>query len=112
MMQMSPPIPLFHLPLKQGDTIAWDGILHFKTMSSAASALSRVTGAVSVNTPVGKFNAYRIDTMISTMVDGQSAAFPMTRWVAPGVGVVQARVLVGKTAALKQLQSYHVDGKN
>jgi hypothetical protein len=105
-MRISPPITLFTIPLHDGDVFNWSGILHFRTSSSPATALSRVRGRDRITTPAGAFDTFRVDTIIMTTVDGQTAAFPTTRWIAPGVGVVKQRLLAGRTVITKFLKSY------
>ena len=106
MMTMSPPIPLLQLPVKEGEVLPWNGVLHFQKSSAPGTALSRVSGQETVKTPAGTFHTYRLDTVIITTVGGQQVSFPATRWLAPGVGIVKQRLLAGRTLVVKELTAY------
>ena len=111
MMTMSPPIPLLQMPIKEGEVLPWNGVLHFQTTSAPGTALSRVSGQETIKTPAGEFKTYRLDTVIITTVSGQQVSFPATRWLAPGVGVVKQKLLAGRTLVVKELTSYKASGK-
>jgi hypothetical protein len=107
-MTLSPPIPLLHKPVQEGEEVPWEGTLHYRKTTAPGTALSRVSGREQVKTPAGTFGAYRIDTIISTTVEGQPVSFPTTRWLAPGVGLVRQRLLAGNNVVTKELTSYKV----
>lgn len=108
LMTVNPPIPLFRRPIVEGDTVPWRGVLNFENANAPGTALSRVSGRVTVSTPNGNFGAYRLDTIIDTSSRGQALSLPVTRWIAPGVGLVQQKLLSGKTVVVKSLKSHRV----
>ena len=105
-MTLSPPLPLLHLPIKEGETISWSGVLHYRDTAAPGTALSRISGRSTVKTPAGSFDSYRVDTIINTTVQGQQVAFPTTRWFSPGVGMVKQKLLAGQTVVIKEMIRY------
>lgn len=110
-MSMNPPIPLAKFPLQPGTYARWSGVLRMRSVSAPATALSRVAGVELVKTPAGTFGAYRINSVIHTTVEDKPVSFHTTRWIAPGVGIVKQKLLVGKDILVKELKSYHIAGQ-
>lgn len=110
-MSITPPMPLYRFPLKEGDVIQWNGILRFKGKSAPGTAYSRISGRDKITTPAGDFPAWRVDTVISTNVEGQAIALMANRWLSPGIGMVKQRWYYGKQMIQKDLREYKVGGK-
>ena len=109
-MTMNPPIALIHLPIKEGEFTPWEGVLNYQNTSAPGTALSRIGSPEKVKTLAGSFVAYRIDTIITTTIQGKQVSFPTTRWVAPGVGIIKQKLLAGNTILYKELKSYKIAG--
>jgi hypothetical protein len=110
-MSISPPMPLYRFPLKEGDVVQWNGILRFKGKSAPGSAYSRLSGRDKIKTAAGEFATWRVDTVISTNVDGQPITLLSNRWLSPGIGMVKQRWYYGKQMILKELREYKVGDK-
>ncbi len=105
-MMMSPPMLLIRTQAPAGEEYQWEGQITFKGAKAPAQAFSRVQGIREVITPAGKFNAYRVDTALTTIIEGRSVTFPASRWFAPGVGIVKQTFRVGNATVVKELTSY------
>jgi len=105
-MVMSPPMPLFAAPITAGASLSWEGEIRFMGAKAPGTGFSRVSGKDLVQTPAGKFEAWRIDSILTTLVQGRQVSFPITRWMAPGVGVVKQRYILGNAIVVKELTSY------
>ena len=105
---LNPPLPLYRIPMTIGSALPWNGVLQFRGANAPGTGCSRISGAESVVTPAGKFNAYRVDTVINTTIQGHPASFRVTRWLAPGVGQVRQRTRVGASEVEKTLLAYTI----
>lgn len=105
-MIMSPPMVLLRTKSAPGVDYKWEGQITFKGSKAPASAFSRVHAAEEVITPAGKFKAYRVDTSLTTIIEGRPVTFPASRWLVPGVGIVKQTFRVGNAVVEKQLISY------
>ncbi|MDX1933059.1 MAG: hypothetical protein SFU56_10680 [Capsulimonadales bacterium] len=108
---MVPPLPLMRLPVREGAEQDWIGVLQFRKVRTPGTAYSRVSAQEIVKTPAGEFGAWRVETVIRTTIEGKPFAFPMTRWFAPGVGMVRQRLYVGNILVEKELVRYRPGGK-
>lgn len=107
-MTITPPLPLVKYPVTDGQTAVWNGILRFKGTAAPGTSYSRVSARETVKTPAGSFPTYRIDTVITTTVEGRQVSFPSTRWLSPRVGIVRQVTRAGDTRMIKELKSYQV----
>lgn len=107
-MTITPPLPLVKYPVKDGEIAAWSGILRFKGTAAPGTSVSRVSGRETVKTPAGSFPAYRIDTVITTTVEGRQVSFPSSRWLSPNVGIVRQVTQAGDTRLIKELKAYRI----
>jgi len=105
-MVMSPPMLLIRTKAPEGAEYKWEGEITFKGAKAPAQAYSRVHAPHEVVTPAGKFTAYRVDTALTTVIEGNSVTFPASRWFVPGVGIVKQVFRVGNTEVEKQLTSF------
>ncbi len=105
-MIMSPPMPIFAAPIKEGSSLSWEGEIRMMGQKNPATGFSRVSGKDTIQTPAGKFEAWRVDSVLTTIAEGRQIAFPITRWLAPGVGVVKQRYIIGDAVVVKELTSY------
>lgn len=106
-LQMGPfqvdPVCELRFPVKAGNSRAVD-------IPSQEGGLRGSTGTVTVgdaedvDVPAGKFRAVRVDVTVTT-VDGKPLAKPrrVTRWYAPGVGLVK---LTGETGVSRVLKAF------
>ena len=105
-MLMSPPMLLLRTKALEGEEYKWEGEITFKGAKAPASAFSRVHSSAEIITPAGKFTAYRVDTSLTTIIEGNAVTFPASRWFVPGVGIVKQMFRVGNAVVEKQLTSY------
>ncbi len=105
-MIMSPPMLLLRAKAPEGAEYKWEGEITFKGAKAPAQAYSRVHAPNVVITPAGKFTAYRVDTSLTTVIEGNSVTFPASRWFVPGVGIVKQVFRVGNAEVEKQLTSF------
>lgn len=106
--RMSPPLPIVRLPIEWEKIGQWQGQLTFRGATTSARAWYRVTAKEPITVPAGKYSeAYRVDTLIDTVIDKKRVLFPTTRWFVPGVGVVKMRFSLGKGVFTKELKKYH-----
>ena len=103
---MQPPLPLLTLPPTEGQSMSWTGLLRYQNVSVPGTAYSRVSGKDKVETGAGTFGAWRVETMIGTTVQGQQVSFPMTRWFAPGKGMVRQKLYIGALTIDKTLMAF------
>jgi hypothetical protein len=109
-MEISPPICLVKYPVKDGEAVTWSGILRFKGTNAPGTAFSRVSARDTVKLPGGTFPVWRVDTVISTTVEGAQVAFPTVRYFSPGIGIVKQKTLAGETLLEKQMVRYQKGG--
>lgn len=101
-MQISPPLPTVVLPIKEGVVTTWQGTVGTEKNTVMASSWTRVTRREKVKTPAGEFLTWRVD-MRTTVVGDKGGSLLVTRWFAPGVGVVRLRSIDAKSRTIKEL---------
>lgn len=89
LMRLSPPIPLFAYPVREGATTNWKGTFALGKESFPAQAYSRISTREDVTTSAGRFKTARIDTVVVVLRPNGEIRFPMVRWLAPSVGFVR-----------------------
>jgi hypothetical protein len=99
---ITPELPLLSLPLKEGEITTWQGTIGTNATTLPARAWVRVTRREKVHVPAGDFATWRVD-MRTDVMKGRSQALLVTRWLAPGVGVVRMRLVQGKNLTLWEL---------
>jgi hypothetical protein len=99
---ITPELPLVVLPMKEGAITAWQGTIGTNKTTVPARAWVRVTRREKVKVPMGEFAAWRVDMRTDVMQRGQQAML-VTRWLAPGVGVVRMRLVQNKQVTLWEL---------
>lgn len=105
-MRMAPPMTLIKANAPQGEMYFWEGTITFKGREAPAKATSRVGPVGKITVPAGTFEAYRIDTSLTTVVEGREITFPASRWFAPGIGLVKQTFSVGRLQIVKELTKY------
>ena len=106
-MALSSPLPLIQTPTRLGDVLSWQGFVQMATGRLPAKAYSRVSAQSILSLPAGKIGAYRVDTILQVQDGSRLVGIPMTRWFAPGIGIVERRFFVGEMTIDDQLVSYH-----
>jgi len=107
-MVMSPPMPLLNMKEPQCQEFKWTGTILFQGAEAPARAYTRIGPQEKVVTPAGTFDAYRVDTSLTTIIEGRSVTFPASRWFAPGFGIVKQRFRVGNAQVIKELTAFKV----
>ena len=105
---IEPPLPVFRFPTAEGATYNWRGNLRTAALAKPAEAAVRVTRRESVRTPAGKFSAYRVDTVLTVVQNGQSVALPSVSWYAPRVGLVKQQYLQEKQIVVRELTGFRL----
>jgi hypothetical protein len=105
-MIMNPPMLLLKRDSPESKEYKWTGKINFRGATAPAVAYSRVHGIQEIETAAGKFNAYRVDTNLTTVIQGRSITFPASRWFVPGIGIVKQEFTVGPTSVVKELTAY------
>jgi hypothetical protein len=103
---LAPPLPLVHFPMKDGQALSWTGVLEYRQSATPGTGFSRVSGREKVKTPLGEFPCWRVDTVITTTIQGQQAPFPVSRWFSPGIGMVRQRLYLRDLLVEKVLRAY------
>ncbi len=101
---ITPELPLVLLPIKEGAITAWQGTIGTNKTTLPARAWVRVTRREKVKVPMGEFSAWRVD-MRTDVMRGRQQAMLVTRWLAPGVGVVRMRLAQNKQVTLWELSA-------
>ncbi|WP_395089175.1 hypothetical protein [Armatimonas sp.] len=91
---LKPPMPILRFPLKFDETLSWQGGVSLRGALVPSRSKSRLRCVEKIKVPAGTFTAYRVDTILETRLTDGLAHFWVTRWFAPGVGVVRTRYLV------------------
>ena len=111
-LQLDPPMQLLKPTFHEGDEISWSGKIHFQKNSYPATAFCRVSFQDSVQTPKGRFQTYRLDSVISMdRGKGKPLFFPAVRWLSRDIGFIQRSFADGGRPVVQQLDSYMVKDK-
>ena len=86
-------MPLIQVPVREGAIQSWQGVARAGKQSFAVKAYSRVSYWEQLDLPKGKVGAYRVDTVLIAPEQGRLSSIPMTRWFAPGQGIVRQRFI-------------------
>jgi hypothetical protein len=103
-----PPVPLITYPIQEDQIKKWTGTLRFNSKSYPAQGYIRVGSAEEVTLPQGKVIAYRVDTALTANIDGRPASFPITRWFAPGIGIIRQHFIEGNLQISKEVDTYKI----
>jgi hypothetical protein len=101
-----PPLPIISNPVREGDIKKWTGVLRLANNTYPCQGYSRVRSPEEITLPHGKVAAYRVDSILITRINGSQAYVPMTRWFAPGLGIVRYRFTSGNSEVTKEMVSY------
>jgi hypothetical protein len=104
----TPALPIVSYPIREGEIKQWKGVLRLSDKNYPCRGYSRVRSQEEITLLRGKVTAYRIDSMLIADVNGRKAYVPMTRWFAPGVGMVRYRYASGTTEVTKETVSYKI----
>jgi uncharacterized lipoprotein NlpE involved in copper resistance len=100
---ITPPVPLLTFPIQEGKMVTWQGTVGTGATTMAGRAWTRVTRRQKIKTLAGEFLAYRVDMRTDLNGPQRSGALLISRWFAPGVGVVRIRATDAKTTIVKEL---------
>jgi len=105
---IEPPLPVFRFPAAEGATYNWRGNLRTAALAKPAEAAVRLTRRESVQTPAGKFSAYRVDTVLTVVQNGRSVVLPSVSWYAPRVGLVKQQYVQGSQSVVRELTGFRL----
>ncbi len=91
---LKPPMPILRFPLKFDETVSWQGGVSLRGALVPSQSKSRLRCIEKIKVPLGTFTSYRVDTILETRLAEGLARFWVTRWLAPGIGVVRTRYIV------------------
>ena len=92
--KMDPPFPIIQYPVKINKIWKWSGTVITPAGSNKAAAIIKVISKENIKTHAGMYSAFRIESMVTFNIKGQSVKVPNIYWFAPDVGMVQQRMLV------------------
>lgn len=108
---LSPPLPLMKSTPSEGDAVSWKGSVQFKGKQYAATAYSRVTALESLQTRTGRFQCFRLDSVVTmSRPKERPLHFPSIRWFSEKIGFVRRSFADGGKPAMQDLERYQVQG--
>lgn len=108
---LDPPLQLIKSDVVEGAEIPWKGVVRFQGKSYPATAYSRVSSLDTLTTRKGRFQAYRLDSVVSMTRPGQKPLhFPSIRWLSKGIGLVRRSYADQGKPAIEELEQYMVNG--
>jgi hypothetical protein len=111
-LQLDPPMQLLKPTFREGDEISWSGKIHFQKKIYSATGFCRVSSQDSVQTPKGRFQTYRLDSVIAMSRDkGTPLFFPAIRWLSRDIGFIRRSFADGGKPVVQELDSYMVKDK-
>ena len=106
--ELNPPLPLLHHPLKEGAETRWKGTLVLRGKTLPATGYSRISARESVVVPAGRFISFRTDTVLTVSATAKPTHFPSIRWLASGIGFVKRGYADSGLPAVAELQRFAV----
>jgi hypothetical protein len=108
---LDPPLQLTKHNIVAGDDISWTGNVRFQGKTYPATAYTRISTLETLNTHKGRFQAYRLDSVISMTRPGEKPLhFPSIRWLSKGIGIIRRSYADSGKPALEELDKYMVNG--
>lgn len=109
---LDPPLPILKPRLDEGSELTWKGSVVFQNKRYPATAFSRISSPETLTTRKGRFQAYRLDSVITLERPGEkSLHFPSVRWLSKDIGLVSRQYADGGKPAAEVLEQYMVQGK-
>jgi beta-lactamase regulating signal transducer with metallopeptidase domain len=108
LMRYNPPIPLLKEPVSVGAVISWQGKCLMENKMFPAHAQSTISANEAVTTKGGRFNTFRVDTLVRVMWGEHEIRFPSVRWLAPHVGYVRRASVENGLPVHSELQKVHI----
>jgi hypothetical protein len=100
---VTPPLPFLPLPIEEGKVVTWQGTIGSGQTTLIGRAWTRVTRRQKIKTLAGEFMTYRVDMRTDTGRAERGDALLVSRWFAPGVGVVRVRAFGSQSSIVKEL---------
>jgi hypothetical protein len=111
LLQLDPPIHLLESSFREGDEINWKGNILFKSKRYDAIGYCRITSQETLQTKIGRFQAYRLDSVISMIRPNDIPLhFPSRRWLSRDIGFIRRSYADGGRPAVQDLDRYMVRG--
>lgn len=108
---LNPPFPIAPGSAQEGQGISWKGTLSFGNNAFPATGYSRVTLKDTIQTrSMGRFQAYRIDSVVTMRRKEGPLHFPQVRWLYPGIGFIRRSYADAGLPASAELERYQVAG--
>ncbi|WP_309709500.1 hypothetical protein [Armatimonas sp.] len=112
LLQLDPPMRLLASSFHEGDEGNWKGNILFKTKRYEATGYCRITSQETLQTQMGRFQTYKIDSVISMVRPNDIPLhFPAIRWLSRDIGFIQRSYADGGRPAVQNLERYMVRGK-
>jgi hypothetical protein len=109
---LDPPLPILKARLEEGTEVTWAGNVRFQANKYPATGFSRISSPETLTTRKGRFQAYRLDSVITMSRPGtKSLHFPSVRWLSKDIGLVSRQYADGGKPAAEVLEKYMVQGK-
>ena len=109
---LNPPLPILKARIEEGSELTWQGSIRFQNKTFPATGFSRISSPDTQTTRKGRFQAYRLDSVITLERQGEkSLHFPSVRWLSKDIGLVSRQYADGGKPAVEVLEQYMVQGK-
>lgn len=108
---LNPPFPITPPLAHEGEGASWKGTLSLGKNTFPATGYSRVTLKDTIQTrSMGRFQAYRVDSVVTIRRKEGPLHFPQVRWLYPGIGFIRRSYADAGQPANAELERYHVAG--
>ena len=112
LLQLDPPIRLLASSFHEGDEVNWKGNILFKSKRYEATGYCRVTSLETLQTQMGRFQAYRLDSVISMIRPNDIPLhFPSVRWLSQDIGFIRRSYADDGRPAVQNLERYMIRGE-
>ena len=111
LLQLNPPMRLLAPSFHEGDEVNWKGNIIFKTKRYEATGYCRITSQETLQTKMGRFQAYRLDSVVSMVRPNDIPLhFPAIRWLSRDIGFIRRSYADSGRPAVQNLERYMVQG--
>ena len=112
LLQLDPPMRLLASSFYEGDEVNWKGNILFKSKLYEATGYCRITTQETLQTQMGRFQAYRLDSVISMVRPNNIPLhFPSVRWLSRDIGFIRRSYADGGRPAVQNLERYMMRGQ-
>lgn len=104
LMRLTPPLPITGPNIVEGDALTWSGTIRIGEKLIPSRGFSRVSRTEILETRAGRYNTYRVDTILTIQAPGAAPThFPSMRWMSPNIGYVRRAYVDNNKPAMANL---------